>query len=312
MFNIILSLIPVRAQVSQGLLIEPHILERSKTEWKPSTAFKKDYKTSININDVTPTGESKNYLTTVNAKDSTILSGESKDFDGTILLDTSKTLVADNGGYESNITTQDTVTLSGESKGLNLTINNRELGESLSGEFETDMFTQIGTGQDSLTVAGFGLFGSGSHAIRTKIDSTNTLRKERVKVFLLKKSYTVDIPENITQDSSQGTQFITTTKFKQVVNILPFTGSDGNESVDPTVSGDIVGVTPLNGYFPTHYRNVGDLTSGMENSFFNGSKQTSATTLDGGSPIVTFTTNPNTLKVSDSGRGTGEPILEVD
>ena len=312
LFNIILSLIPVRAQTSQGLLIEPHILERSKTEWKPSTAFKKDYKTSININDVTPTGESKNYLTTVNAKDSTILSGESKDFDGTIILDTSKTLVADNDGYESNITTQDTVTLSGESKGLNLTINNRELGESLSGEFETDMFTQIGTGQDSLTVAGFGLFGSGSHAIRTKIDSTNRLRKERVKVFLLKKSYTVDIPENITQDSSQGTQFITTTKFKQVVNILPFTGSDGNESVDPTVSGDIVGVTPLNGYFPTHYRNVGDLTSGMENSFFNGSKQTSATTLDGGSPIVTFTTNPNTLKVSDSGRGSGEPILEVD
>ena len=50
----------------------------------------------------------------------------------------------------------------------------------------------------------------------------------------------------------------------------------------------------------------------MENSFFNGSKQTSATTLDGGSPVVSFTTNPNTLKVSDSGRGSGEPILEVE
>ena len=26
----------------------------------------------------------------------------------------------------------------------------------------------------------------------------------------------------------------------------------------------------------------------------------------------TFVTNPNTLKVSDSGRGSGEPILEVE
>ena len=50
----------------------------------------------------------------------------------------------------------------------------------------------------------------------------------------------------------------------------------------------------------------------MENSFFNGSVQTSKTTLDGGSPVQTFTTNPNTLRVSDSGRGSGEPILEVD
>ena len=80
----------------------------------------------------------------------------------------------------------------------------------------------------------------------------------------------------------------------------------------PTVSGNVTEVTPLDGFFSTHYTNVGDLTSGMENSFFNGSKQTSATTLDGGSPVQTFTTNPNTLRVSDSGRGSGEPILEVD
>ena len=109
-----------------------------------------------------------------------------------------------------------------------------------------------------------------------------------------------------------GTEFVSITKFKQFVNILPFTGSDGLESIDPIVTGNIVEVKPLNGFFETHYSNVGDLTSGLENSFFNGSSQTSKTTLDGGSPVVTFTTNPNTLRVSDSGRGSGEPILEVD
>ena len=312
LFNIILSLIPVRAQTSQGLLIEPHILERSKTEWKPSTAVKKDYKTSIDVNDVSPSGETKNYLTIIDSQDSTKLSAESKDFIGVINSDIDKNLSADNMGISSTISTENSVSLNGENIGFSLTINNREFGESLSGEFESDIFTQIGTGPDSLSVAGFGLFGSGSNAIRTRIDANNELRKERVKVFLVKKSYTVDVPENITQDSSQGTQLVSTTKFKEVVNILPFTGSDGNESINPTVSGDIVSVTPLNGYFPTHYRNTGDLTSGMENSFFKGSKQTAATTLDGGSPIITFTTNPNTLKVSDSGRGSGEPILEVD
>jgi len=103
-----------------------------------------------------------------------------------------------------------------------------------------------------------------------------------------------------------GTQVSEITKYKDKVVILSQSGSA------PTVSGNVTEVTPLDGFFSTHYVNVGDLTSGMENSFFNGSKQTSATTLDGGSPVQTFTTNPNTLRVSDSGRGSGEPILEVD
>ena len=50
----------------------------------------------------------------------------------------------------------------------------------------------------------------------------------------------------------------------------------------------------------------------MQNSFFRGSKNTSATTLDGSSPIETFTSNPNTLKVNKSGRDASEPILEVE
>ena len=50
----------------------------------------------------------------------------------------------------------------------------------------------------------------------------------------------------------------------------------------------------------------------VQNSYFNGSKQTSATNILGGSPVQTFTTNPNILKVSDTGRGSGEPILVVD
>ena len=50
----------------------------------------------------------------------------------------------------------------------------------------------------------------------------------------------------------------------------------------------------------------------MIRSFWQGSLQTVATTPDGLDPVETFTTNPNILKVAKTGRGSGEPILEVD
>jgi hypothetical protein len=68
----------------------------------------------------------------------------------------------------------------------------------------------------------------------------------------------------------------------------------------------------LNGYFPTHYKYKNNLGEGMIRSFWQGSLQTAATTPDGLDPVETFTTNPNILKVAKTGRGSGEPILEVD
>ena len=196
--------------------------------------------------------------------------------------------------------------------GISFLINANFTG-SVQGQYDSTAYQQIGMEADSLTQLGFGLYGTGGSAIRTRLDKNNNFVKDRVKVFLLKESYTEDVPQNINStDSSLGREFVSQTKFKHKVNILPFTGSNGSESINPSVTGNIVEVTALNGMFPTHYINVGDLTSGLENSFFNGSKQTASTTLDGGSPVVTFTTNPNTLRVSDSGRGSGEPILEVD
>jgi hypothetical protein len=50
----------------------------------------------------------------------------------------------------------------------------------------------------------------------------------------------------------------------------------------------------------------------MRNSYFLGSKNTAATTLDGTAPVETFTTNPNTLRVNKAGRDASEPILEVE
>ena len=38
LFDVLEDLVPARAKVSKGLLIEPHYLERSKTKWKKATS----------------------------------------------------------------------------------------------------------------------------------------------------------------------------------------------------------------------------------------------------------------------------------
>ena len=147
------------------------------------------------------------------------------------------------------------------------------------------------------------------------------IARDRVKVFKVVESYTdterVQIGGYPTGSGPVVYDVKEVTKYKTVVTILPFTGSIGPDSGSEsqlrfTGSANYVSHEPLDGYFTTHYKFVEDLPTGLENSYFNGAKQTSTTTLDGGDAVVTFVTNPNTLKVSDTGRGSGEPILEVE
>jgi hypothetical protein len=110
------------------------------------------------------------------------------------------------------------------------------------------------------------------------------------------------------RDSPRGGFYIGQQTYTETtLNIQPFSGT-----TQPTIGGNIIDVKPVDGYLPTHFRNTSDLTRGMENSFFRGSKNTAATTLDGTPPIETFTSNPNTLKVNKAGRAANEPILEVE
>ena len=310
LFDVLESLVPARAKVASGLLIEPHMLERSKTQWKPSIATKNDYESKISV-ELKVNSTNDQYLGIVSSSQETSLSGENVQFTTTIDNQEFSKLVGTNVGYSGLISTEDDITVHGELSNINLSIN-CEFETELQGSWKNDVFEQIGNDPDSVSVAGFGLYADNANSVRTKIDKNNNFVKERIKIFLVKESYIEDVPQNIdSNDASRGREFVPQTKYRNKVSILPFTGSDGNESSAPSGT-NIVSATPLDGYFPTHYRNTGDLTSGLENSFFKGSKQTASTTIDGSSPILTFSTNPNTLRVSDTGRGSGEPILEVD
>ena len=94
---------------------------------------------------------------------------------------------------------------------------------SITSQFDSTKFEEIGMGVDSLSRLGFGLYGENGNSQRTYIDSFGNIRKDRVKIYLLKQSYTEDVPQNIdSNDSSRGREFVTQTKYRYKVNILPF------------------------------------------------------------------------------------------
>ena len=339
-FTTLESLVPARAKVSKGLLIEPHFLERSKVKWSKPTGSLNNYESVIDVNeDVIISSDVNNYDTNIVVDEDITLMSEKLDYQTTLDVDTEISLessydtyessidteeltviTSDVNNYDTTISTEDNTTLSGEITtnsgsdmgGISISVDAKIEG-TISSEYESDSQIQAGMGSDSPSQVGFGLFAKDGVAIRTRYDKNNNLVQDRVKVFQITEQFTQQTPQNISStDPSLGTENISVTKTREKVSILPFTGSDGNESPDLTVGGNIVAVTKLDGYFPSHFRYVGDRTTGFQNSFSEGSKQRASTTIDGSSPVESFTTNPNTLRVSDTGRGSGEPILEVD
>jgi hypothetical protein len=315
LFTTLESLVPARAKVSSGLLIEPHILERSKVKWRKPSGTEDAYETTINADDTTNLSSTyENHEALINASENVLFDITNPQYDGTITSVSEISLIGIKSTYESTINTDETtnqfgyMTINSGSDMGGIVFNiDANLGASITGEYDSTQYTQVGMDPDSITTKGFGLWATNGNSQITKFDNFGNITKERKKVFRIKEQYDIKIPQNINRnDSSLGREFVSQTLYRYKITILDW------DATAPSVSGNIVEVTPIDGYLPSHYRNVGDLTSGLENSFFNGSKQTSKTTLDGGSAVVTFTTNPNTLKVSNTGRGSGEPILEVD
>ena len=319
LFDQLESLVPARAKVAKGLLIEPHILERSKTKWNRPSGEENYHETTIDTSeDTILTTEQNTFLSLISASEDTKLSTEQPFYDGYIDTEELSIVSASIDNFEGTYVTTDTSNQSGvitrnsgsTMGGFEINID-AKITASLSSFYDSTDFTQVGGfGPNDLAVAGFGLYGSGSYSIRTRLDLNGNIIKDRVKVFKVKEAYE-DTERVQVSGYPTGSGLVTyevrnVTRYNDFVTILPWDGDDIVEG------GDIVEATPLNGHFSTHYRNVEDLTTGLENSYFNGAKQTQQTTLDGGPAWEIFTTNPNTLRVSDSGRGSGEPILEVD
>lgn len=313
LFDVLEDLVPARAKVSKGLLIEPHYLERSKTKWKKPTSEKRDYESNVDIdNDVVLVGDNNQFQANIDGESDVVLTHQYDNYEATVDGNTDVNLVSTNPQYDSIINVDDDTKLVGNYPTYisEIIVPDGSKAEAL---VDTTTFEQIGMDANSLANAGFGLYAptSATASVDT-IDIKGNVTSSRKLIFKTKEQYIEKISVQTkgypaTSNNEQVEyELQDVTKTRSKVTILPI------GSTPPSVGNDITEVIPLNGYFPTHYRYKNNLSQGLKDSFFIGSKQTSTTTPDGLGPVEIFTTNPNILRVADTGRGSGEPILEVD
>lgn len=312
MFEDIKKMLPARVKATTGLLIEPHILERSKIARKRPIGEEYQLDTEIKYSDTTlTTAENNQYESIIDANLSENLIGENNQYESLISTTDTQRTIAENYQYTASYVYFDDTSLKAENLQYEVSINAKLEEPTITTEIDLGVETY---GETTYETIGFGIYAQNGNTIRTYLDKDNRRVKERIRVQLITEEkermitkFAVTASATGFGDPRGGYVSAIETYNQTYLNIQPFSGS-----TIPTVQNNIVAVVPVNGYLPTHYRNTSDLTRGLENSFFRGSKNTAATTLDGSSPIEIFVSNPNTLTVNRTGRSTSEPILEVE
>ncbi len=313
LFDVLTDLAPARAKVSKGLLIEPHYLERSKVKWDKPTALQNNYDTSIDTNtDVIINSTFDVYNGQLDAETITNLVVDVNNYDTTIEVGEETTLDSDYLTYAGTINSADDTILEATAPFYDVEID-VPTGATLSGEADSYGFEIIGMEKDSISNLGFGLYGKNGFGIYKKYDVFGNFTQSRQNIYLVKEQYSRKVSTQTAGYPTNGALPGEQVKYQDVlvpynkyrVSLMPFSGS-------VSIGNEIVSVTPLNGYLPSHYRYTNNLGEGMVRSFWKGSQQNSTTTPDGLPAVEIFTTNPNILRVAKTGRGSGEPILEVD
>jgi hypothetical protein len=317
LFEVLETLTPARAKVSKGLLIEPHYLERSKTRWDKPTSLRNDFETEYQLGDNINI-QSSNIGLNMNLTssfDNTIytLSSEYNSYLAEINQSGSAVLISDIPSYISLIDYNIDDLIEGSVPMYGVSINTNTADSTLTGEADAFGSEQIGMNPNSLANKGFGLYAEGGTGIYKYYDIFGNYTSSRQNMYVVKEQYQKNISTQTggwptigaLPDESVVYENVLNTFYRLNVSLLPFSGSI-------TLGNNIVEVTAIDGYLPTHYKFVNNLSEGLQKSFFKGSKQTELTTPDGLPPVETFTTNPNILRVASTGRGSGEPILQVD
>lgn len=313
LFDVLADLAPGRAKVSKGLLIEPHYLERNKTKWDKPTSERRDFESSIDTyEDVHEIATYDTYTTTLNVEEQTELTSELRSFTGEINEEESIELIGETPFYNSEIDYNIEEILEGSYPTYEASID-AEFGATLIGQADAFSFQAIGMDGNSLSNLGFGLYAEVGVGIWKRRSFFGEVTSSRQNMYVVREQYTERISTQTagwpSLGASPGEQIkyenVSVTKDRYRISLIPFSGSI-------TLGNGIVEVTPIDGYLPTHYKFVNNLSEGLQLSYYKGSKQTAETTPDGLSPVETFTTNPNILRVADTGRGSGEPILIVD
>lgn len=357
LFDMLEQVIPARANVSKGILIEPSLLDRSKIKINRPVAENIYHTASFDLTSTQHiTFEVPYYTGSLDMESQTVLEGTTPFYSSSYSVDDLVNITSANIYYTaSNSVVNDDMVFgeiiynSGSTiGGIEIIIDAGLKNPTLLSEYDLeDSYQQVGNDADSPFNLGFGLYGEEGALDRTYFREDGTLvLTQRYNAYLVTVRYTRNVPKRVPANGLSGSLYRTTKlaatdtivlekiyRFdKKLILIDPidykvnspigdfrtplqhsfYTDIFSNLGTFPYKNGVIVKIEPFNGYTTGHYRNTKDTTRGLENSFYIGSKQNSSTTIDGTSAVEVFVTNPNRLRVAASGRGSGEPILEVD
>lgn len=354
LFDMLEQVIPARANVSKGILIEPSLLDRSKIKITKPVAENIYYSTSFDLTTTQNITSDVPYFTgSLDIESDVILEGSTPFYSSSYSVDDLVNVessfiyyTGSNSIITNEMVSGDIVYNFGSTMGgIEIIIDAGLQNPTILGEYDLEnSYQQVGNDADSPFNLGFGLFGEKGALDRTYYRNDGTLvLTQRYNAYLLTIRYARYVPKRVPANGVSSSLYDTqklgaNDKIevelvyryeKKLVLISPFDEKAAQAFRSPTAHSfytDIVaalGVYPygkgivtaieiFDGYTSGHYRNTKDTSRGLENSFYEGSKQTSLTTIDGTSAVEVFITNPNRLRVAASGRGSGEPILEVD
>jgi hypothetical protein len=307
------EMIPARVKATTGLLIAPHLLERSKHKvHKPTTEYtSSNADTTILITDTTLiSGDVNMYSSSLILTSSTTLIGEFENYEASVSLATSNVLEAENDSYDTTIGTLniDNLVLVDNYYETNQTasIDTRIISASVTAEFEGFGSEIVNVGELYNDV-GYNSYFTNGWARYDYQDYNGTIKSKAVRGFIVKKRKNTIIPTNVSGVSGSIYE-----------NVFGYTYTnelvlqEGLQTSSLALDPNIISVATASGYLKSHYIYNKDRSIGLENTFFIGSKQTSATTIDGRAAIEEFVSNPTILRVNENGRPNNEPILVVD
>lgn len=320
LFETLESLVPARAIVSSGLLIEPHMLERSKVQHRKPQAVDvggklADGKLTLREGKQLLFEDVKPLDFKLNQNKDLKLKFDAKRINDGLLRRLQPRIISDTPNFNGTIRSVGPAFISSTDLMDGRITDTQFIQRLLRQELAFGGQSQIGVDPRNLRNGLAGILARNGIANITRLDGNGTLIKERKQVWIVTEQYTEIERQAIPgtgQLSADGKRWlkeplyrdVTVTKTRQVVVF--------NEIGDPAPSGDnilsAVAANSNGGKLPG--ANLGDKHGNR--GFRSSSRQTERTTLDKKSPVETFCTNPNILKVSDTARGKGEPILEVD
>ena len=354
LFDMLEQVIPARANVSKGILIEPSLLDRSKIKITKPIAENIYYSASFDLtSDQNITSEVPYFTGSLDVESGVSLEGSTPYYTSSYSVDDVMNIESSYLYYTASDTVVGDEMVSGEIiynsgstiGGIEIIIDAGLKNPTLLGEYDLEnSYQQVGNDADSPFNLGFGLFGENGALDRTYYRNDGTLvLTERYNAYVITVRYSRYVPKRVPVNGVSSSLYNTEKlgandrielelvyKYeKKLVLISPYDKNDNNNFKSPTAhsfyteivsalgvfpygKGVVTDIKVFDGYTSGHYRNTKDTSRGLENSFYQGSKQSSVTTIDGTSPVEVFVTNPNRLRVAASGRGSGEPILEVD